>query len=894
MSTEENENCFDTNNQTNDSNTIDTLSEEKKYYLDADRTIWTNQYCEQFWYKDKEKEFVIPNIPNETKEWRLFRILFVSRGKKVKRSDLLKEEYLGTTDDNLKTIVRRMKKNNLFEYVFKMNDSIKEEDNIDNYISDKEEDKGNKLVIVNIRKSSSDSGGYKLILPGDEATWHDNSQKKGFISEFLGTAVPLSEIETESGLMLKMSYDIFYRPDYYIEPENWLQNMEQNAFTEGRHVHVISGERGIGKSFLAKRFLSDCVNNNNNRIDLRFNNIVFVTYRNNLKTTISRLKLQEQNNEIVTDETNDYVYYKKIKLLTELHNEKEPVLLLIDNYDSSDYKSELSEESRVYEEIRGTGCHILITSRNSLDSKTCYGSNQTVLMPLEISELVVMFKKHAGIDGDDTDKDDEIERLIKEDLISNTYLVVLAAHLVSTSSLDEVSKLFKNHNIADSDEPIEGRGTNDKTIFEHLSELFDFSNVFDSEEKRRIFYNLSLIDISGISCQNFFEMTMNDMEYVSFKNHLNELVDCFWVFKDGKNKNANITIRPLVRDLILICKKGDLKYEYVKKYVEYLNNHSYFRTYDEKLSEAIDVGTAAIEALDILLSDEDKKNETDFACLVAKTASNFDIIRDIPTAYEYAIKAVSLLNQIDIEKLSDNQLYQMGLAYNIAGYAILHNEKAEGYTKKALDTLGKVSGLLEKRSDKTQKNLDVEILKTTNMGNIAAIHAKINDYETMKKMHMENREYREELLEDCNDDEKKLLYIKLADSCKGVGTAYYYLANEKYTAGENDVAKEYLENSIKHHQEAVDYYRNAYGDIYHFQIAVAQNRKVGAIIQLYNYFPELRQDEEITKAIGEMKEAKIYLENMKRQNNSELKNCEDNLNKLKSLLKDESKIDKQK
>ena len=585
--------------------------------------------------------------------------------------------------------------------------------------------------------------------------------------------------------------------------------------------------------------------------------------------------------------------YKKIKLLSELPQENKPALLLIDNYDSSNYKSELCEGSRVFEQIRGTGCHIVITSRNNLDSQTCYGSDQTVLTPLKISELVKMFKKHADIKSDDTDKDKEIERIIEEDLKSNTYLVVLAAHLVSTSSLDEVSKLFKNHNIADSDEPIEGRGTNDKTIFEHLSELFDFSNVFDSEEKRRIFYNLSLIDISGMSCQNFFENTIDGIDYTNFRIHLNELADCFWIFKDGKKKNANITMHPLVRDLML-CKKDDFKYEYVKKYVEYLNDRSYFRTYDEKLSEAIDVGTDAIEVLDILLSDEDKKNETDFACLVAKTASNFDIIRDIPTAYEYAIKAVSLLNQIDIEKLSDYQLYDMALSYNIAGYAILHNKEAEGYTKKALDTLGKVSGLLEKRSDKTQKNLDVEILKTTNLGNIAAIHAKINDYETMKKMHMENREYREELLEDCNDDEKKLLYIKLADSCKGVGTAYYYLANEKYTAGENDVAKKYLENSIEHHQEAVDNYNNAYGDIYHFQIAVAQNRKVGAIIQLYNYFPELRQDEEITKAIGEMKEAKIYLENMKRQNNSELKNCEDNLNKLKSLLKDESKIDKQK
>ena len=568
------------------------------------------------------------------------------------------------------------------------------------------------------------------------------------------------------------------------------------------------------------------------------------------------------------------------------------MILVIDNYDSPNYKTELSEGSRVCEELRGTGCYILITSRNSLNPEICYGSDQTVLTPLDTKDLVKLFKKHAGFNNNDYKKDKKIRSFIKDYLKSNTYLVILAARLVSTSSLEEVlNSIFIEHNIKENDEPIEGRGTNDKTIFEHLTELFNISDVFNSEEKRSIFYNMSLLKIAGAGYKVFFERAFDKSIRGEYKKHFKELVKNFWVFSNNKTATTVITMQPLVRELIL-CKKEDFKYDYVRKYVEYLNDHSFFRTYDEKIAGVIEDNTAALEMLEILTTKEDKKKETDYACLMAKTASNFDIIKDVENAYKYGTEAVSILNEIDYKALNDAQLYDVALSYNIAGYAILHHYNKKGSDDEALNALEKVKIILGKMSKEKCDQLDVKILDTTNKGDIAAVSMAKKDYNKMLKIHEDNKRFREKLLNEYKDkgteEEIILLCIKIADSCKGIGTAYYHIAGKHFKKGNYADSKECFEKSVRFQNEAVVNYTMAYGDNYHFQIAISQNRKVGALLKQYECFPEDMEKEKIKLALKEMKEAEKYLSNMSMKNGKEYKDCIDRIKKL-ALLQEEIK-----
>lgn len=372
---------------------------------------------------------------------------------------------------------------------------------------------------------------------------------------------PEIDFEWKSDFSLETLHpeDIFHRPEQYIEPEAWLEDLYANAFRHSK-VHVISGERGLGKTDLARCFAEKCTQKDCRRSDLNFSNVIFTSYsQQGLKETITLLKCVGESGEKESFE-------QKINLLK--HMEK-PTLLIIDNYDNEDrFREELSEESGVYRILCDTGCHILITSK--INMVNCYGLYQTKLRHFSSEVLLNLFFNLA----EEEESREKAADLIENYLLSNTYLVRLAAGLMQTRTIDELIWSLQSLRINEITDPIYGRDYEEKTIFEHFSALFNLSDFAGNKAKCRILYTLSLLPSEGIRYTDYFEMAFSAEEQVEMQSMFHMLKDAFWVFL----KHRKVSLHPVVREMIA-RKAIPFQYEYIKPYVDALNVRLYFKSY---------------------------------------------------------------------------------------------------------------------------------------------------------------------------------------------------------------------------------------------------------------------------------------------------------------------------
>ena len=652
--------------------------------------------------------------------------------------------------------------------------------------------------------------------------------------------------EWKSDFTLETLYpeDIFHRPEQYIEPEAWLEDLYANAFRHSK-VHVISGERGLGKTDLARCFAEKCTQEDCRRSDLKFSNVIFTSYsEQGLKETITLLKCVGESDEKESFE-------QKINFLSHM---KKPTLLIIDNYDNEErFREELSEESEVYRNLRDTGCHILVTSK--VNMANCYGVYQTKLRHFPLEVLLQLFFDLA----EEEESQEKAADLIENYLLSNTYLVRLAAGLMKTRTIDEMIQALQSLRINEITDPIYGRDYEEKTIFEHFSALFDLSGFAGNQTKCRILYTLSLLPLEGISYKDYFEMAFSAEEQAEMQREFNLLKDAFWVFLEHRK----VSLHPVVREMI--ARKGiPIQYEYIKPYVNALNNRLFFRTYATGMTSVMKMGVAASEILEKM-----RIENLDTADIFARLSSNYDILGNKELTYQYGRKAYQMLEQTDEKSLEDEQLYGLAQAYNLMGYAVLHVYQKKDSMKYAETALQKASEILRMiKEDDTKKKR----LFTANQGDLAALNIVKKDYQNAFQIHRENMAFRKEMLEeDSEQDYEKLV----AASYKGMATALYYLSEQNAEQREP-----LLQKSYQCHCKAVEYYEKAYAPEYHFDIMVAENRCVGTLCQLLEYLPEEELSSVLPDALERMDRAVAYSLNMDTRNEGELQNSLNNVKKM--------------
>ena len=664
-------------------------------------------------------------------------------------------------------------------------------------------------------------------------------------------SAPVSATHLENTLNELPLSEIFIKPEHFIFPDTWLEHLYKNAFIESR-VHAISGERGIGKTNLARFFTQCCISDSLNRKDLKFKHVIFTRYQEQgLKETISLLS---HSNKTADQDA----YRANINLLSSMEN---PALIIIDNSDNeTSYKTEVSEYAAIYTDLRHSGCHILFTSK--VDLSSCYGVYQTKLTHLPLNSLLTLFSELAD-DCEEQCDPGLLTELIEKYLRSNTYLVRLAAKLTQTTTVQNIINNFEAMNIGSIDDPLDGKDNYEVSLMEHYKLLFNLSLMSQSPEKCHLLYCLMLLPLDGMSYDDFFNKAFKPASKTSFKKTFKSLHETFWVML----VNRQIYLHPMIREM-LTQQPFPFKEEYITNYIETLNTSLNVSRYSFNLINDLKSGINAcnvIEKLGIC--------NFDIALLFSNIASVYDLFADTENLYCYSKKALNMLHSLNKSSLNSLQLTQLARAYNMVGYTILH-----AYNK--TDSLPLSENALY-QADSIIKDLNIETaemkkLYTINQGDIAALFIVKKDYNKALKIHTKNRRFREHLLKQENTKENQRL---LAASYKGIGTVYYYLS-EKYTVH----TKELLIKSYENQSLATYWYEQVYFPNYHLDIAISYNRKIGTAIKLASFLDSKEKRKVAVDSIEQLTRAITYLCSMQPPNLAELNNAVKNLLQLAKIL----------
>lgn len=669
--------------------------------------------------------------------------------------------------------------------------------------------KGNGFEI----KKVSHSGSYLLSIPENQSDDGKNKSidSNGNVSVFLSRAPKV---------------------DHYIYPEEWMDDLLTHAFHDGCRTHAITGERGIGKTELAKEFARCCVKKTNEREDLAFQNIFFATYMpQGLRDTITFMDCGSDYHKMMPEQE---TFESKISFLTSV---KKPALLIIDNYDNElTFHEELSVASKTYKSLLSTNCFILFTSKVDLYSCSCI--HQTKLTPLPGDSLYELF---CSLYGEPVDEKMavSINALINGYLCHNTYLTRLSAKLAQTCPIETIIEKFEALDVGGIDDPLDGRDIREAALIDHFKALFDLSKISADVSKVQLLYNTCLLPLAGIPYSAFFERAFNSESIPEMKRVFKVLKGSYWI----QLSHTQISLHPMVREMLVQC-PFEFQENYVARYIKHLYERLVsFKKYSDDLPYALREGVGACEVI-IKMG----IRTFDSTCLLAHIASGYDILEEKERVYPYGKLAIQWMNLIDADMINEYMTVNLARAYNVAGYAVLHAYHQPDSVEMAEMAFARCSGLLLR----VEKNDETEKIYYANQGDIAALELVKKNYQKALSIHESNLKNRFKMFEKEASREIKQM---IANSYKGIGTSHYYLAKEK--DGKERI--EELKLSFENNEQAVLWYRKAYEPEYHLDVSIAENRLAGTLQALSVYLKHGEKRKLCWEMLKRMQRSVCYL-----------------------------------
>lgn len=608
----------------------------------------------------------------------------------------------------------------------------------------------------------------------------------------------------------------FSRPSHFMEPQA-AQALLENAFS-GSEVHMICGQRGMGKTELARYFAYRCCTDKDIRRELKYENVLFTTYCDDgLEATIALLPWADGTEAPKDRSQANQEYAIKLEVLKTL---KKPCLLIIDNYDNENsYREELSAHCRAYRDLLDTGCHILLTSR--IDGTDCYGVESTRIRPLQPQDRIRLFRRHAD-DADLPEDDAGITDLIDRCLLGNTYLIILAAKLMRTKTPEELIQAFEDLSVGDITDRVsaqkEGKKQDSASMLEHYRRMFELSAIRSDLCKCSLMYNLALLPPDGVNYDDFFRDAVAPEETGTMKKAFEQLLESFWVMIRSKR----IFLHPLVREMI-IAEQQVSDYPLISRYIRSINRCIGTEYFTKELSSQLQLGMSAYAVME-------KQGICNFdtAQLCANLCSGYDLLMNGEMIWHYGKKALPLLDAI-LKNGEEEDPVILASCYSVVGYGLLHVPKiplqpeetaplvlAEYALSTTITLIGKIP------EDRHSTEVKVQITKL--QGNLAAAYLVKQNYRRALELHRGARDFRQTLLPALPNPEGKAL---LAASYKGIGTALFYLA------GEADAGERYdlLKDSYENHRQAAALYSQA-GHTRRQETVIAHNRMAGTGIQM--------------------------------------------------------------
>lgn len=669
--------------------------------------------------------------------------------------------------------------------------------------------------------------------------------KYGFGYKF-SCEYPQTDSESEEPCCFPQTYE-FSLPSYYISRINDDNNILGNIYKSGAYrVHAIIGERGIGKTTLAHDYA------NRSHSAGIYKHILFTSYNSTLKDTLEHLSKTSKRDPLT----------EALGMLANMQKDGE-TLLIIDNYDCTDFAQELSAENEVYLKLLETNCKVLLTSTSDLSHCYCIDDHVTHLSPLHTDELLRIFFK---IRGESDDKKADVHNLIENYLLGNTYLTVLCAEL-SKQGMDvgEIIDSIKGLRADDTDyfsAQKDGKCQDEKTLLEHYCCVLNNNKVINPDEAdarkdmHSILSILALLPIGGISSVEFDRIAYPYSKRKIYKKTIARLKKHNLVFEN----EGRIYLQPIVKEYLtreLLLLGEDTHY-----YLSALADKLHVDSYDDEMMRWVGIAESAYFAIrgehaqsarerTLELSedypDEDRVDESINTAILLGTriTACYSSVNMFTKAYEFGKLVLPGLRELTQSQKQPFEMLTVATCYNIVGFAYLHGEKQsfDKNMRTAFDCIKKGIDYAERARATECDSARSRTVLSKLQGTFAAYYLTKKEYSTALEYHTRALREREQLISE--DPENEEYRIMLAFTYRGIGTDHFYLSREA------DKAKN-LQLSYINNQRSVELFEDLYGSR-RLETVEGYNRLIGTALCLMDSVSE----DEFEELIGYTEEKLI-------------------------------------
>lgn len=307
-------------------------------------------------------------------------------------------------------------------------------------------------------------------------------------------------------------------PNYFIGRTHELQRIHEILHEQKRNIVFLHGIGGIGKTELAKKYVSTYQGYYNQR------HLVF--FSQSLQHMISSLEFENINisKEGLSEE--EY-YYKKYQLLLKSDSN---TILVIDNFNGQ-------YDSR-YADLEALPCKFIFTTRSEIEYAPCVN-----VSPIDESGMIQLFSYHYGMPILQGNKD-VVEEMIA--LVSrHTLTVELIAKTMKMGRISPAKMLetlkTDPKNVTQRINIIKDRSSHYDTIYRYLLSLFDLSQL--ERVHLEILSVLSLMPSSGVQYETLLRYTQKE-DY----NEINDLVMSGWIQDD--RERMTFSLHPLIELIV--------------------------------------------------------------------------------------------------------------------------------------------------------------------------------------------------------------------------------------------------------------------------------------------------------------------------------------------------------
>ncbi len=549
----------------------------------------------------------------------------------------------------------------------------------------------------------------------------------------------------------------------------------ESMVSDGRNHIWINGLGGLGKSTLAKGYLTKHIND--------YDHIGWIDYQNDLKTSfLQAFKMdivENTHNEVHNDELRfQYIWDR-------LSENAGKLLIVIDNVVANTYTDPYISKITTWENAT-----ILITSRGE-----CVDPYENVELGfLSEESCVELFLKYSL-------KNREKNKDIISSLVKRAYYHTLTVEILGKAarhgSLIQFDKRLREHGFTEAKQSVPTAiAPKGKKIIEHLRMLYDFNAFQTGSEPSRILWNFAMIPFSEIPEEAIDWMQIDG-------NVLSELIEGGWI----SQHEDTYSMHDLVKEIIFFDMEdghapdgiADIFLQYVadKDQDFILPDEDYTEKRDKIIILKTILGYMKCDKTDILASAYHRLGKELFEA------------GEYITAEEYSLKALEIR-----EELYGSMHLQTAKTYNNLGnlyMALKKFEIAKEYLLKDLNVAETILGKDDLFTAVSCNNLgmlyqytkEYETSESYYLREISIVtqhHGKIHidratAFSNLGSLYYEMKKYNEAL--NCYKEALAIL-DKLPDNVEGLlGVLYYNMSSLSIINGEPATAISYLVLAFK-------------------------------------------------------------------------------------------------